>query len=451
MKRTIFLSLLLSIALIFITSCKEDTTDAPVDDPATQTLAVNSCEGCHTNYETLKAVYTPDPPSTGGGGCGGDAPHYEPYDRVYLDSEKGYADFKSGFHGSKLECTDCHNGVDGTSDKNEAHSGDFVSHPSKQAETFCAPCHKDIYNGTKNSLHEQGLGQKRKVFGRAGLGSYDDLSAMMKDGYDHNCAKCHATCGDCHVLRPAAGGGGLYSGHKFTKTPDMRDICVTCHVSRGGHAYFGIARGTVPDVHKSELEFTCLDCHTQQEVHGDGNVYEHRYQMTLLPKCENCHTAIASSNTYHSVHLNTFSCYTCHSQDFNNCGSCHIGEGARIPSYQGYKIGMNPLVEKPYKYALLRRTLSAPDSWMDYGIDNLASFDAFPTYNYTTPHNIIKWTTRTQVEDGKPCFDACHIITEGDSTRNKELYLFNEDLLDWEVNANSGIIVDGQLPAGWEK
>ena len=56
-------------------------------------IEANSCEGCHTDYDRLIAVHSPDtaPPV---GGCGGDAPHYEPYDRVYLGGE-GYEAFKA--------------------------------------------------------------------------------------------------------------------------------------------------------------------------------------------------------------------------------------------------------------------------------------------------------------------------------------------------------------------
>jgi hypothetical protein len=32
---------------------------------------------------------------------------------------------------------------------------------------------------------------------------------------------------------------------------------------------------------------------------------------------------------------------------------------------------------------------------------------------------------------------------------NKELYLFQEELLDWEMGANSGIVVDNELPESW--
>jgi len=444
----------LIILSILISNCKDRIEEELIDPTEQVSKSVSSCEGCHTNYTHLKKVHTPDPPVTGGGGCGGDAPHYEPYDRVYL-SGTGYEAFKKNIHG-KIPCLGCHNGVDNTDDKTKAHSGNFLKKPSLSSAEKCGTCHTDIYLGTKNSLHEQGWGQKSMVALRSGLpnipNGFEQLSQAMKDGYKTNCGKCHATCGDCHIVRPNAGGGGLANGHQFVKSPDMRNVCVTCHVSRGGHAYFGQASGTQPDVHLTKKQFTCLSCHTKNEIHGDGKIYDQRYKMELLPKCENCHNNLNTSNSYHSVHIKNLSCYTCHSQDYNNCGSCHIhGAGARIPSYQGYKIGMNPIPEtKPFKFALLRRSLTAPDSWKEYGVANLANYNVKPNYKYTTPHNIIKWTSRTQVSSGKPCFDACHIMKNTDgSFKNKELYLFRSDLLDWEVASTQSISVDNKLPTSW--
>jgi thiosulfate/3-mercaptopyruvate sulfurtransferase len=453
-KILLLLSSLLFIALVVL-GCKDRSEEPISTDNQVITKSVASCEGCHTNYDNLKKVYTPDPPSEGGGGCGGETPHIEPYDRVYL-SGIGYQEFKNDVHG-KIPCTTCHNGVDGTDNKTVAHSGNFIKHPSTNSEQKCGSCHTDITLRTKNSLHEQGWGQKSMVLLRSGLpnipAGFSQLSQVMKDGYDVNCGKCHGTCGDCHVNRPKAGGGGLANGHAFTKTPDMRNVCVTCHVSRGGHAYFGQATGTVPDVHLTNRQFTCIRCHTKNEIHGDGNIYDQRYKMALLPKCTDCHASVSNTNSYHAAHLNTFSCNTCHSQDYNNCGSCHIGgEGARIPSYQGFKIGMNPIPDtKPYKYAVLRRSLMAPDSWKNYGVANLANFSVRPTYKYATPHNIIRWTKRTTVDSGKPCYDACHIIKNSDgSYKNKELYLFRSELESWEVTATQNITVDNKLPAKWD-
>ncbi len=442
----IALAFLMLLSATLVSSCKEepDTPTGTTNVPEEKA----SCVGCHTDYQLLKTIFSPDT-AAAGGGCGGETPHIEPYDRVYLGGS-GYDEFKNSYHG-KMKCTSCHNGVDNTGDKKVAHSNDFIRYPSTRAEEKCANCHADIVARTKNSLHEQGWGQKTMVFMRYGANSFDELPEQLKSGYKTNCSTCHGTCGDCHVNRPKAGGGGLYRGHKFLKTPDMRDNCITCHTSRGGHAYLGIGAGTVPDVHLTKAGYTCISCHTKNEVHGDGVIYDQRYKMALKPECTDCHGSVATSNMYHSTHINTFSCNTCHSQDYNNCGSCHVhGDGARIPSYLGYKIGMNPIPEtKPFKYATLRRSLMAPDSWSNYGVPILNNFSVRPTFKYATPHNIQKWTKRTQVASGKPCYDNCHIIKEGTNFRNKELYLFQSDLQSWEMPASQGVIVDGKLPVSW--
>jgi thiosulfate/3-mercaptopyruvate sulfurtransferase len=365
----------------------------------------------------------------------------------------GYTAYKQSGH-YEIGCVGCHNGTGNTADKALAHSGDFISHPSMFMEEKCKSCHQAIVDNFKTSIH-QGTGQKRKVTMRSGLDGpedFDQLPAHQIEGYNKNCATCHASCGECHIVRPLIGGGGLAKGHEFTKTPDMINVCVTCHVSRGGHAYLGVASGTQPDVHLTAAGFKCVDCHDGEELHGDGNPVEQRYAYAQLPKCENCHINMSSKNTYHNIHIDDFNCQVCHSQVYNNCGSCHIhGDGARIPSYLGFKIAENPIPEiKPgFNFTLVRRTLAAPDNWDLYGVPQYANFDAFPTYNYTSPHNLLRWTDRTNVTDGKACFSSCHIRNEGGVLINKSLYLFQEDLLEWEQNATSAITVDGKLPESW--
>jgi len=439
------LLVLIAATLLVMVGCKNNPIDSdPLDDVA-------SCEGCHTNYAHLQEVFTPDTAAPAGG-CGGEAPHYEPYDRVYLGGE-GFTNFKSSSH-YDMECISCHNGTDNTSDKTLAHSGNFVAHPSTIADEKCGTCHQTIVDHFASSIHN-GTGQKRKVTIRSGLtgpDEFDLLPAHQIEGYTANCATCHGTCGNCHIIRPAIGGGGLANGHQFTKKPDMVNVCVTCHVSRGGHAYLGVASGTQPDVHLTKMGYDCLDCHSGDELHGNGDMVEQRYAYSELPKCEGCHTDVATNNTYHSIHYDDFNCQVCHSQVYNNCGSCHIhGEGARIPSYMGFKIASNPIptIKTNFDFTLVRRTLAAPDNWIEYGVSEYANFDAFPTYNYTSPHNILRWTDRTTVEAGKSCSSNCHIRNEGGVLVNKGLFLFQSDLLPWETNASSGITVDGKLPQTW--
>ncbi len=298
MKNLLSYFLIPLLMLVFISAC-EDEKDLPIDQGTNGSLAKNSCEGCHTDYELLKTVYTPDPPSTGAAGCGGEAPHFEPYDRVVLKGE-GYADFKNSVHG-KLGCVACHNGVEnatGDTDiqmKENAHSGDFLAAPSLLSDQKCASCHPDVVARAKNSTHEQGWGQKSMVTLRykneTGMEAFASLPDDLKHGYKGNCQTCHATCAECHITRPTAGGGGLANGHKFEK-PDMRKNCTTCHVSRGGHAYFGEGFGTVPDVHLTSAGYTCMNCHSKNEIHGDGNYYDQRYKNQQLPECADCHSDI---------------------------------------------------------------------------------------------------------------------------------------------------------------
>jgi thiosulfate/3-mercaptopyruvate sulfurtransferase len=442
--KTVLMIVITSFMLIFLSCSKDEKSDE-----VTNTIA--SCEGCHTNYSHLQEVYTPDTAAPAGG-CGGEAPHYEPYDRVYMGGD-GYTAYKQSGH-YEIGCIGCHNGTDNTEDKELAHSGDFISHPSMFSVEKCRSCHQSIVDNFKTSIH-QGTGQKRKVAIRSGLSGpedFDQLPAHQIEGYNKNCATCHASCGECHIVRPLIGGGGLAKGHEFTKTPDMINVCVTCHVSRGGHAYLGVASGTDPDVHLTKAGFKCVDCHDGDELHGDGNIVEQRYAYDKLPKCENCHEDQSKKNNYHNFHYDDFNCQVCHSQVYNNCGSCHIhGDGARIPSYLGFKIAQNPIhsIKPGFDFTLVRRTLAAPDNWALYGVAEYANFDAFPTYNYTSPHNLLRWTDRTLITDGKACFSNCHIRNEGGVLINRELYLFQDDLLEWEQNASANIVVDGKLPESW--
>jgi thiosulfate/3-mercaptopyruvate sulfurtransferase len=445
-RTILFLSSLFLILTWMSAGCKKDSEEA---EPTASDVA--TCEGCHTNYAHLQKVYSPDtaaPP----GGCGGSAPQYEPYDRVYMGGD-GYKAYKKSSH-NKVGCVGCHNGVGNTSDKQQAHSGDFISHPSMFAADKCAKCHRTIVEKYATSIHN-GTGQKRKVTMRSGLQGpqdFDKLPAHQIEGYNKNCATCHATCGNCHIVRPPIGGGGLSNGHAFTKTPDMVTVCVTCHVSRGGHAYMGVASGTQPDVHLTKMNFSCVNCHSGEELHGDGNKVEQRYAYKELPTCVECHSGLEHKNVYHSQHYTEFNCQVCHSQDYNNCGSCHIhGAGARVPSYQGFKIARNPIpyIKTGFKFTLVRRTLAAPDNWKEYGVPNYGSFNVLPTYNYTSPHNILRWTSRTKQSAGQSCYSNCHIRNENGELKNTGLYLFQADLLPWEFTATMPISVDKQLPESW--
>ncbi len=160
-------------------------TNYTIPDKNNIRISAASCEGCHTDYERLIEVHSPDTGAPAGG-CGGTAPHYEPYDRVFMGGE-GYDAYKESGHYS-IGCTGCHNGEGKTGDKDLAHSGDFMRHHSMFYEDKCTTCHKDITDNFTTSIHN-GTGQKRKVAMRSGLSGpeeFDQLPAHQIEGYNDN-------------------------------------------------------------------------------------------------------------------------------------------------------------------------------------------------------------------------------------------------------------------------
>lgn len=374
------------------------------------------------------------------------APPLEPWAKVYVGGSNGDKFFASA-HG-RIACVQCHGGREPADGKKTAHgTADFVGSPSRKPEKYCAGCHPSYAQRDANSLHTQGFGQKALVALRGGFPSYEAFPEDLKKGYDTFCGKCHASCGECHVIRPRQAGGGFLGGHVFQQ-PDMRLNCTACHSARIAHAYFGEANGLKPDVHYVKLPGgLCTNCHSVDEMHGDGTKYEQRFQVRDQPRCETCHGDKATANSYHSMHWNKLSCQSCHAQDYQNCGSCHVNaEAVRKGPFMGFKIGINTMPGTfRFKFVVLRNTPAAPDTWSKFGIPVLANFDAAPTFKLATPHNIQRWTPRTQVQSGQACYEACHIS----NGRNKGVFLFDSDLLDWEKAANRPVVVDGKLPAGW--
>jgi hypothetical protein len=444
MKQSPFILLLPFIALLLVSACSDDETTPGTNPPAAQAM---TCVECHGDRATLEKVADPlPPPPEGEGGCGGTLPELAAWQHVYIGGPNGEA-FLSSPHG-KIPCVDCHGGPsEAVTDKNDAHgTEDFVKYPSQDPDKYCGPCHPTISANDKHSLHTQGFGQKAMVAKRSGFPGYDQFPDELHKGYDKNCAKCHSSCGECHVQRPRQAQGGFIAAHKFQKTPDMRLNCTACHSARVAHAYFGESFGTEKDVHYNNPGPHCIGCHSGSEMHGNGTQYNQRYSYPSLPKCEDCHGDKSSANSYHAKHWDDISCQSCHSQEYQNCGSCHVNTGVRNGPYQGFKIGMNPFPNvKRFKYVVLRNAPAAPDTWSEYGVTLLSNFNSEPTFRLASPHNILRWTPRTEVEAGKACFEACHISNGA----NKDWFLFEEDLKPWEVQANKSVVVDGKVPSSW--
>jgi hypothetical protein len=358
-----------------------------------------------------------------------------------LMSGTGLTAFQQSTHGS-IACRDCHGGQEGILTKEEAHVG-LVTDPSEMTGNKCVQCHADVANRVSHSLHTTMKGYHTLFQARTGqtLDSSPEITAK----YDAQCNKCHATCGQCHISRPAQAGGGFIQGHAFKKTPDMNLQCVACHGSRVGEEYLGQRDGYRPDVHYVPHSMHCKTCHGDDRVHGNGTDEDTRYDVTSPVSCRTCHN-IGSENIYHAQHGQNFQCQVCHAQDYKNCSECHAGSGVQQPSWIGFKIGHNPIPDKrPGTIVVLRHIPVSEQTFSSWGVD-AANYSSLPTWKYSTPHNIVRWTARTDTSGGRTCSAACHqtpATTAGWFLRQVDL----DTLSAAERTANQNLILpDGPPP-----
>ena len=369
----------------------------------------------------------------------------EAWQKVYIGGNGADLFFES-VHG-EFSCISCHGGQSGNLTKYAAHEG-LLADPSG-ADGNCGTCHSSIVNLTANSLHTTLNGEKELFRLRAGF-AYDS-DPEIEEHYNADCGKCHASCGDCHISRPESIGGGLVQGHRFLPVPNMTENCTACHGSRIGMEYKGEHEGVPADLHYESAGYYCSRCHSSDEMHGDGNLYDHRYEMPLMPQCEDCHSGASQANEYHQQHWDAMTCQSCHSQDNKSCNTCHAGGGGlQTPSYMTFKIGQNPILSdrRPQEYVVLRHIPIAEETFDAWGISSLADYISRPTWKYTSPHNIRRWTARTDTTGGRACLEACHFTpddTSGFFLRQADLDILSPA----EATANANLIVPDGPPSEW--
>jgi len=377
-----------------------------------------------------------------------------PAERVLVSQE-----FLNSPHG-QIKCTSCHGGNPNTpltkDAKAEAHSpqANFVAYPSEHADVYCSSCHSDKTSKFANALHYTQEGYYKRFMIRAG-GQDLRNDPKMAAGFNKDCAKCHASCGQCHVIRPTSVNGGLEKAHVFYETPSMVNNCTACHGSRVGEEYRGLhageegwPEGIIADVHYNKGH-QCSFCHTGHEMHGDGTKYDYRYvdNSDFVPQCVDCHQDVLDPNTenqYHKKHVQgdkKLECQICHSQTYKSCNSCHVQKGITGHSYPTFKIGKNYMKNdlRNFDYILVRHIPIAPDTYDNWGGSiSLTTFDAAPTWKYATPHNIQLWTPQTDTTGTSWCGESCH--------SNFDKYLLtpadvDSNYLDAELKANAPVFV----------
>jgi thiosulfate/3-mercaptopyruvate sulfurtransferase len=356
----------------------------------------------------------------------------EPEQKVLVSEE-----FLESAHG-ELACIDCHGGDESAPDKESAHQG-FDAHPSiNNPQETCGECHEEIAETAPRSLHATLSTFATFLQKRTSADTWPDVDK----GRERHCVSCHASCGACHVSRPKYVGSGFVNGHVFSAQPDPVNQCATCHGSRVGNEFFG-NRGQ-GDVHLRKFTMSCNDCHGGEEMHAAApEDLENRYHLKEASSCKDCHQDLQfGSVREHRIHNNKVQCQVCHSQTYTNCYSCHTGTDEDGIAYfvnnldfEDMKIGFNPdrIPGNNYKFVLLRHVPVDPKVFDPYIKDGFPRFDVAPTWKRTSPHNIQRRTWQNVT-----C-NNCH--------GQRDLYLSDDDLFDYEKKANFGLTVtDQQIP-----
>ncbi len=125
-----------------------------------------------------------------------------------------------------------------------------------------------------------------------------DGTPVESDTYTPGCQDCHAQVGD---------------------TP-KEEVCFNCHVSSFPYE----ERLGYTDFHREEYGMTCWDCHSTEDIHGDGTTYNSMFEAGAVDAaCENCHDPL-SENPEHIQHQADIHCASCHTQASFMCANCHV-------------------------------------------------------------------------------------------------------------------------------
>ena len=355
----------------------------------------------------------------------------ELYEKLYVKNA-----FLNSDHG-QIPCEQCHGGNPDDADWQTAHEEISKDPTFPDPTAVCGDCHGEITKSVPASHHYSLAPVFGAIEARASTDRPETMAEVRKAQSRH-CGSCHASCGQCHISRPAYVGGGFLSGHQFIRPP-METVCAACHGGRVFSEYTGVKEDYPADVHFISAEMACSKCHSSAQIHADGSMAANRFDAPNRPSCRNCHEHVqanSGTNKFHAQHADDLACQVCHSQANKNCFSCHVGTDEKgLPYFKCdatramFKIGRNPLKSnaRPEDYVVLRHAPVSPKLFDAYTPNALSRFDRQPTWKASAPHNIQKRTARNS-----SC-NACH--------GRDALFLDPHDMNDWERKANALVIV----------
>lgn len=136
------------------------------------------------------------------------------------------------------------------------------------------------------------------------------------------CKNCHvaiengqAKCDTCHITEAV------------NAPPQFK--CTGCHGRQGFEIMVKRPDGTkaINDVHYAK-GMQCINCHSAEALHGDGNAYNSLLESPAASKCTDCHQTTEKKEwadmQAHQIHAENMDCAACHVQQVNSCFNCHF-------------------------------------------------------------------------------------------------------------------------------
>lgn len=166
-------------------------------------------------------------------------------------------------------------------------------------------------------------------------GGFETLTGVPYS--DLSCKNCHVEtsgCNSCHVSQNMAA--------------PPQSTCLACH----GRQAAEIGNEAVQDVHRA-AGMTCVNCHSMEETHGDGQDHNSLWDTPPANTCTDCHQPSTEVQA-HQIHMEKVDCSACHVRNVVNCYNCHfdteVREGRKVANQRMFDLRL--LVQRDGKVHL---------------------------------------------------------------------------------------------------
>ncbi len=141
----------------------------------------------------------------------------------------------------------------------------------------CTACHAIQPSGTTVPSRQGGHGQAMAAESSGTAGSRKAHPLITKKIPEDNCIRCHNRSGRIGISYT-----GVFESEGYGTPYEKGHL--SSHRLPGDRFYLRIAE----DVHHAK-KMACIDCHTRDEIMGDGTSYAH-YEEQVEISCQSCHS-----------------------------------------------------------------------------------------------------------------------------------------------------------------